>query len=116
MRAGESNDGNSSSLESSGTSDLVVVFTPLLALTPFGSESLLNITFAFNCIVDLHGDTGLGIALGDGRVGESVNYSFLLSEEIFLSLDVGDGIIIGLVALQEFLELGTLARINILFK
>lgn len=114
LRAGEGNNGNSSSLESSGTSDLVVVATPFLALTPFGSESLLNVTFAINHIVDLHGDTGLSIASGDGRVGGSVNYIFHLFEEIFLFLDIGDGIIIGLVASQVFFEVGTLRLINIL--
>lgn len=78
LGASESNEGDGSSLKSSGTSDLdVLSFLDLGALAPLGIQLELWRSFAFSISPGFKDDTGLSIAGHKSGIGESVDSCFL---------------------------------------
>lgn len=73
LGASESNEGDGSSLKSSGTSDLDVAVSSLGALTPFGSNGEFGISFAFVFRPGLEDNTGTGITSHERGEGMVIN-------------------------------------------
>ena len=73
LGASESNEGDGSSLKSSGTSDLDVAVSSLGALTPFGSNGEFGISFAFVFRPGLEDNTGIGITSHERGEGMVIN-------------------------------------------
>ena len=73
LGASESNEGDGSSLKSSGTSGLDKDVISPSALTPFGFNNEFGISFAFSYVPMLEDNTGRGIAGHDIGVGISSN-------------------------------------------
>ena len=95
LGASESNEGDGSSLKSSGTSGLDKDVISPSALTPFGFNNEFGISFAFSYVPMLEDNTGRGIAGHDIGVGISID-SVGSSVDLFLVTSI-----VG----QEFLEI-----------
>ena len=83
LGASEGNEGDGSSLESSGTSDLDIVVSSLGALTPFGSKREFGISFAFSFVPGLEDNTARSITGHERGEGMYIN-SILSSIKLFL--------------------------------
>jgi len=100
LGASESNEGDGSSLKSSGTSDLDIAVSSLGALTPFGSKSEFGISFAFSVRPGLEDNTGIGITSHERGEGMVIN-SRVSSINLFLVTCIN---FLGLSELEIFLE------------
>lgn len=114
LRTGEGNNGNSSSLESSGTGNLVVFVTELGAFAPLCSVLVFCLTLTFVTIIDLNINSSLSIAGGDHSKGVSINFLGSRFDDDLLGFDGSNSFIISSVTSQEFHEVWLLRRINVL--
>ena len=110
LGASESNEGDGSSLKSSGTSDLDIAVSSLGALTPFGSKGEFGISFAFGIRPGLEDNTGLGITSHKRGEGMVIN-SGISSINLFLVTCINSlGLLESKFILDEFFAIGFLTK------